>query len=191
MADQATIARPYAKALFETASSAQAVAPWHDVLCALSAVVANNQVADLLKDPNVVPGRWQVFFIEMINELAKDAANKLSESGLNNFLQLLLDESRLSALPEIYRLYREQQLLAENKLDVDVLSVTALSAEQKNHLHKKLEARFGMQVSMYFKQHPDLIGGLVIQSEKGVIDCSIRGALNKLATHLKKEVDNL
>ena len=191
MADHATTARPYAKALFELATQHQTIDAWYDVLRVLADIIDHPDVGPLLHDPNINANQWQQFLLDIIKTAAKHAAETIGDTELNQALELFIRVDRLTMLPALCRLYREQQLLATKQMDVEVLSVTPLTAIQQNTLQKNLATRFAAHIVMHYQQDAHLIGGLVIRTNQGVIDCSIRGALIQLATNLKQGVNNL
>ena len=53
MAERATIARPYAKAAFDYARGAKALAPWSKGLQAAAAIVADARLAEASKNPKL------------------------------------------------------------------------------------------------------------------------------------------
>ena len=55
MAEIATIARPYAEAVFKVADGEGRLAAWADVIARLAAIAANPAVAEIVGDPNVDP----------------------------------------------------------------------------------------------------------------------------------------
>jgi F-type H+-transporting ATPase subunit delta len=91
MAELATIARPYAEALFKACRTDLAVtAAWLDEL---AAIAANDQLLEFAHGPKVTA--QQTF--DVVAGVAKTA---LPEKA-RNFLRVLIDNNRLSALPEI------------------------------------------------------------------------------------------
>ena len=81
MAEKATIARPYAKAAFESARSHDAFDRWSTVLATASSVVQDERVARLLSSPRVKPEQLS----GLIGEIVGGA---LDEQG-RNFLSTL------------------------------------------------------------------------------------------------------
>ena len=63
MAERATIARPYAKAVFETALPARAFAQWSSGLGAAAEIVVDPRVTELIKNPELPPADIAEFII--------------------------------------------------------------------------------------------------------------------------------
>src|SRR5690349_18293296 len=91
MAELATIARPYAEALFKSAQSdVNGAAQWLDTL---AAIAGNAQLLQFADNPKVTS--QQVF--DVVSSVAKAP---LSEPA-KNFLRTVIENGRLAALPEI------------------------------------------------------------------------------------------
>jgi F-type H+-transporting ATPase subunit delta len=96
MAELATIARPYAEALFKaSAADLSGTAAWLDEL---AAIAGDEQLQQFAANPKVVD--TQVF--DLIRGIAKA---QLPASG-QNFLRAVIDNGRLAALPEIAAQFR-------------------------------------------------------------------------------------
>ena len=70
MAEPITIARPYARAAFQSASAASALAPWGQFLSRAAAWVRNAQIEPLIGDPRVPPAQ----LIGLLQELSRAGA---------------------------------------------------------------------------------------------------------------------
>ncbi len=176
MAEFSTIARPYAKAAFESSLESKALAEWSSVLELLALIANDEQVIAILTNPNInADQRLSVF--ESI------AGDKLTDK-LGNFLKLLSENDRLAALPAIYERFLALKAEHEKTIDVDLASAVALSEDQKALFATKLEAKLGRKVSIQNTVDSTLLGGVIIKAEDLVIDGSVRGKIAKLAESL-------
>ena len=177
MAEFTTVARPYAKAAFEHAMAANALAEWSNMINFSAAVVADEQMQDLLSSPH------------LSNDQQRDAVLSICEGKLDahgqNFIKLLSANNRLLALPQIAELFEHLKQEFEKTIDAHVTSAAELTAEQQDKLTKKLASKLGRQVNINVTIDKDLLGGLVIEAEDMVIDGSVRGQLAKLSETLK------
>ena len=176
MAERATIARPYAKAAFEYARDAGAFAPWSQGLRTAGEIVADPRVADLSKSP-------QFSTADVANLVTGVAGTKL-DAGMQNFVRVLAENHRLLLLPEIAAHYEELRSEVENTVDVEVVSAVALNADQQDTLSKALSTRLKRKVRMHTSVDADLLGGAVVRAGDLVIDGSLKGRLQRLATDL-------
>jgi F-type H+-transporting ATPase subunit delta len=175
MAEQATIARPYARAAFEAASAAGALPQWDQVLARASACVADPRVAALIGNPRVNTAD----LLQMIAEVA--GAADIHE---RNFLELLTANRRLALLPAIAAQYRAMRADAENTLDVTVTSAMPLTPEQSAKLSAALATRLKRQIRLSTEVDAGLIGGAIVRAGDFVTDGSLRGRLERLAIGL-------
>jgi F-type H+-transporting ATPase subunit delta len=176
VAERATIARPYAKAAFQYAQDAKAFADWSQGLKAAAEIVADPRVAALTKSP-------QSSQADLVAIIADVAGNKLN-AGMQNFLRVLAENHRLLLLPEILAHYEALRSDAENSIDVEVVSAVALNSAQADKLSQALSTRLKRKVRMQNSVDATLLGGAVVRAGDLVIDGSLKGRLQRLATEL-------
>ncbi|HMA00125.1 MAG TPA: F0F1 ATP synthase subunit delta [Steroidobacteraceae bacterium] len=176
MAERATIARPYAKAAFHHAREANELAAWSQALTRLAEIVADPRVAALTKSP-----QWSAADVA---SLVADIGGASLNDGMRNFVRVLAENHRLLLLPEIAAHYEEQRSAVENTVDVDVVSAVELDAAQSDKLSAALTKRLKRNVRMRTAVDPTLLGGAVLRAGDLVIDGSLKGRLERLATEL-------
>jgi F-type H+-transporting ATPase subunit delta len=178
MAERATIARPYAKAAFEYARVSNALAEWSEGLKAAAEIVADARVAALVTSP-----QWSAAgLVEFIGGVAGTRLN----AAMRNFLAVLAENRRLLLLPEIAAHYEVLRAQIENTVDVEVVSAVALDAVQADKLRQALDTRLKRRVRMQNRVDASLLGGAVIRAGDLVIDGSLKGRLERLATELAR-----
>jgi len=176
MAERITTARPYAKAIFALARQTHSLAATADGLTVGAQVVADPRVHSLLGSPHVTAAQ----LAELVNGIV---GPKLDEHG-RNFVSLLAANRRLGFLPEIAALFAQMKAEVENAVDVEVTSATALSPDQETRYAAALQKKLGRQVRLRTKVDQGLLGGAVLKAGDLVIDGSIKGRLERLATEL-------
>ena len=176
MAERATIARPYAKAAFHYAEDAKAFSEWSQGLKAAAEIVADPRVAALTKSP-----QWSQ--ADLVSVIADVADAKLNPA-MQNFVRVLAENHRLLLLPEISAHYEVLRAAVENTVDVEVVSAVPLDAAQADKLKSALSTRLKRQVRMRNTVDSTLLGGAVVRAGDLVIDGSLKGRLERLATDL-------
>jgi F-type H+-transporting ATPase subunit delta len=176
VAERATIARPYAKAAFEYARGANAFAEWSQGLRAVAEIVADPRVAQLTKSP-----QWSA--ADRVS-LITDVAEPKLDAGMQNFVRVLADSHRLLLLPEITAHYEALRSAVENTVDVEVVSAVPLDSAQADRLRVALSTRLKRKVRMQNSVDSTLLGGAVVRAGDLVIDGSLKGRLQRLATEL-------
>ncbi len=185
MADNNTIARPYAQAVFELANEADDLAAWSSSLETAGALLADGQVVAYLSDPAFSNEQRLEFLTGLF---AKAKASKISgkDKQGTNFLKLLLEYGRIGVMPEIAEHFEVFKADVENVVDVMVTSARAISKKQQDVISKALRERLGRDINLETEIDENLIGGAVIKAGDVVIDGSLRSRLEGLSIALSK-----
>lgn len=177
MAEQATIARPYARAAFEYAYAHNALKQWSDALIIAATVAADSRVAKLLNNPGVSPTQ--------IVDLIADIAGSKLDNASRNFIATLAVNRRIALLPQIAVMYEALRAEVENRAQADVISAAPLSDTQQKRLASALKKRLNRDVQLKCSVDPGLIGGAVIRCGDLVIDGSVKVRLTRLAAEVR------
>jgi F-type H+-transporting ATPase subunit delta len=101
-----------------------------------------------------------------------------------NFLKLLIENDRVSILPDVAEHFNALKLIVENSVDVTVTSAVPLDEAQKTAITLALKKRFAREIHMQTEIDETLIGGAIIRAGDVVIDGSLRSGLSGLANVL-------
>jgi len=185
MADNNTIARPYAEAVFEVARESGALAEVSDALATAGALFEDGRVAEFLGNPRLSDDERYAFLTGLF-----DAAGASLFAGDNmhgkNFLKLLIEYDRIDVLPEISVAFDELKAEVENTVDVIVTSAKPIDTAKLAGISKALASRLGREVNLDTAVDENLIGGAVIKAGDVVIDGSLRARLDGLSNALTK-----
>lgn len=174
MAELATIARPYAEALFKASrSDLGATAAWLDEL---AAIAANAQLQQFAGNPGVTV--TQTF--DVISGVAK---HQLPEAA-KNFLRTVIENGRLSVLPEIAAQFRVLKNAQSGSSDATVYSAFPLEGQALADLAATLEKRFGRKLNLKVELEPALIGGVRVVVGDEVLDTSVKARLEQMKVAL-------
>lgn len=176
MAELATIARPYANAVFDLAKNERTLDSWSRMLAVIDSTTTDATVRMLLDSPDM-PANAKAF------RLAEVCGDELDDRG-KKFLQALADNDRLTLIGDIREIFEELRAEEEKSLDVEVISAFDVSPEQSERLKVALGAKFEKDITIETRVDKRLIGGAIIRAGDVVIDGSVRGKLTKLAETL-------
>ena len=176
MLEKATIARPYAQAVFELAQESKGTSEWSASLELLNSIVSDAQMRLLMNNPNVSHQQLQDLVIEIGGEgFFKEA---------KNFIKVLVNASRLEYAPQIAQLFEAMRADVEGIVDVRANAAYEMDEAQLDSIAKAISARLGKKVKITTTIDESLIGGAVIRAGDSVIDASIRGRLSELSNQL-------
>ena len=174
MAELATIARPYAEALYKACGSElAATADWLDEI---AAIAANPQLQQFATDPKVTA--QQTF--DVLTSVAKKA---LSEKA-RNFLHTVIENGRLSVLPDIASQFRALVNAQAGSSDAIVYSAFAMDDASVADLAVTLEKRFGRKLNVRVELDPEIIGGVRVVVGDEVLDASVKARLEQMKVAL-------
>lgn len=177
MAENVTIARPYADAAFELAKGAGALGPWSDALDKLAAIIADPDIQGCISDPKLTA--------DQVYGLMVDVAGKSLNQDHQNFVRILVENERLIVLPEIRDLFVVLKNEHEGVKEANIASAFPIDDATLANLKADLEARFKVKLNVKVRLDPELIGGVRIAIGDEVIDASVRGKLASMAAALK------
>ena len=172
MSELATLARPYAAAVFKRAKETNATKEWSESLSFMSAVLENKDISVVIDNPKVNK--------QKLAELMLDICQEHSTVENSNFLKLLVHNNRLVLLPQIAKLYESYKAEDEGYVEVEVLAAYALSKEAKQSFSATLEKALGKKIHMNVAVDKSLIGGVLVRAGDRVIDGTIKGRLQHM-----------
>lgn len=175
MAELATIARPYAEALFQAAPQGEAGA-WAEQVSLLGQVAADPLLRQFAEDPKVDAN--QVF------DVIAAAVKQPLATGVQNFLRTVIDNSRLAALPSAAEQFRALVSARSGISDATVYSAYPIDAAALAEVVATLEQRFGRKLNASVVVEPELIGGIRVQVGDEVLDTSIQARLERMKVAL-------
>ena len=176
MSELATLARPYAVAVFKRAKETDSAKTWSKNLAFLAAVLSDKSISGVIDDPKVGKSALSTLLLDICE-------GQLDQEG-SNFLKLLIENNRLSLIAAIAEIFETYKAEDEGSIDVDVTTAFAFTKESKQSFNTTLEKAFGKKINMKIAVDSSLIGGVLVRAGDQVIDASVRGQLQQLAQRL-------
>jgi F-type H+-transporting ATPase subunit delta len=170
MAETATIARPYAEALFALADKSGSLAQWSDTLGQLAAIAQAPEMAPILGNPKVTAAQFVDLFTTSGDVPAEAKA----------LLQTLTENRRLEALPAVRDQFEHLKAEREGAVDAIVETAFPFQAGELESLVTDLERRFKRKVRPQVSVNKELIGGARVSVGDQVIDGTVRGKLDAM-----------
>jgi len=178
MAELATIARPYAEALYKACTGAAgadlgSVAAWVDEL---AAIAANPQLRQLADNPKVTADQVFAVFTGVARSALPDMAK--------NFLRTVIDNGRIDALPEVAAQFRALVNRRNGSSDAVVYSAFPMDSAALSEVGAALEKRFGRKLNLAVQLDESLIGGIRVVVGDEVLDTSVKARLEQMKAAL-------
>lgn len=176
MAELATIARPYAEALFKAVAPAEAGAVADEVE-AVAALGVHPQLLEFAADPRVGPAQVHDLVVSLVEQPVPGEA-------VRNLLRTVIDNGRLAALGEVAAQYRALVNARGGVADAVIQSAFPIEPAQLAEVVATLEQRFGRKLAARVDLDPTLIGGIRVVVGDEVLDASVRARLQKMKVAL-------
>jgi F-type H+-transporting ATPase subunit delta len=174
MAELATIARPYAEALFKSSHAGlEEASVWLDEL---ALIADDGLLQQFASDPKATD--LQVF--ELVTGVMK---TELPEQG-ENFVRTVIENNRLQALPEIAVLFRALKNAKGGSSEAVVYSAFPMDAAALAEVAVSLEKRFSRKLNVSVELDAALIGGIRVVVGDEVLDTSVKARLEQMKAAL-------
>jgi F-type H+-transporting ATPase subunit delta len=176
MAELATIARPYAEALFKASSNGadlNSTVAWVEEL---AAIAADPQLRQLADNPKVT--------VEQVLDVITGVARSALPDAARNFLRVIIENGRLDALPEVAVQFRGIVNRLNGSSDAIVYSAFPVEDTALNDISAALQKRFGRKLNLSVKIDASLIGGVRVVVGDEVLDTSVKARLEQMKAAL-------
>ncbi len=177
MSELATLARPYAAAVFKRSIQTGTIEKWSKSLAFMSAVLKDKEISAIVANPKVSRERLSTLMLDICQ-------GQVDEEG-ENFLKLLVQNNRLTLAPTIALQFEALKAESEGYVDVEVATAYAFSPEEKKSFTSTLEKTLSKKVHMNVTVDKSLIGGVLVRAGDRVIDGSIKGQLQHMQKTLQ------
>lgn len=171
MAELATIARPYAEALYRVAKSGN-LSAWSELVVEMAQAAAHPDVVALAHNPKVSAGQTAEAFLSVLKSSVTAEAK--------NFINTLTEYDRLTLLPEIAAQFHDLQNADTGSADAEIVSAFEMTDAQVKELAATLEKKFGRKLHPTVTVDSSLIGGVRIVVGDQVLDTSVRAKLQQM-----------
>ncbi len=178
MAENSTVARPYAQAVFELARAKGALAQWSEVLATLAEIARHPDIEAMVQDPAIDDDVACGIVSELCGDLLTDEVRRL--------IELLLENGRFTVLNEIHAQYEALRAEFERRARVEVVSAYELNAKQKSSISSAMKKRLGHDVELTTRTDKSLLGGAIVRVGDLVIDDSVVTQLDRLRVALSR-----
>lgn len=178
MAELATLARPYANAVFEVAKEEDRLDLWSRTLAVLVRALEEPEVQPLIASPIHSPAKKAITLTDILGD-------QLTES-MRRFVHVLAENRRLELLPEIREGFEVKLEEEQRTLTVEITTAVDLTDEEKKRFTDTLQQRFQRDISLANEIDPQVLGGALIRAGDTVLDGTVRGKLEKLRNQMQR-----
>jgi F-type H+-transporting ATPase subunit delta len=177
MAEAITVARPYAVAAWRHADAEGKADLWSEMLDFMADVVRNETMAKIVEDPRIDADQLSTLMLDI-------CGGRLNETA-ESFLKLLVENGKLGLMPDIASVYASMKSEAGGAVDATLLAAFPVNAKFEQEISTAMKKRLNREVNFRTEEDKSLLGGVIIRVGDTVIDASVKGQLEALASNLR------
>jgi F-type H+-transporting ATPase subunit delta len=178
MAELATVARPYAEAVFRSALERNELPQVADSLLLVAAIARDEQMRAVLLNPKVSA--------QQKKEIFNAAAGERLHDDVKSLVSMLVDNHRAVLIGPVEEQYQQLKHEHERVLRARITSAQPLTDSQREEIVSALEKRYGKKIEAELDVDATLLGGARVQVGDQVIHASVRDALAQMAAALTR-----
>lgn len=170
-----TIARPYAKAIFEIAMQNHSIKQWKKQLVLINQIISLHDIQKSLSgflSPRSLSSSLIFLLDEHLDEYSK------------NLIKLLAYNQRLKIFNNILKQFLQLEALYQKITIVELKSAYILQEEVVMKISLFLEKILSSKIKFIYKIHPYIMDGIIICIGDQIFDFSMRNHLQQLSSEL-------
>ena len=172
------IAQPYAEALVELAQKSHQLSSITKDMLTISEVLSSSKTLRSFLASPVINTKLKK---NVINEILTTQIGNIT----TNFISVLIDRNRITLFDTIVEKYLMLTYKLESTTIARLTTAIDLTSEQQNALINKLKLiTKSKEIKLITKIDTNLIGGFTLQIKSKIIDTSLLGQIQKMASYL-------
>lgn len=181
------VGKRYARALFDS-SSTQGLESISTLLDKVALQLASSDdLKKILANPSIPLNERRTCLISLSDAVVAKAAVDLNSGDrtiLLNFISVVFEASRLSAISEIASEFKKLVVALKRHVSIEVESAFPLTAEQLSVIQEGLGQKYKNLATTTIKDAPELLSGVRIKIGDTIVDSSVRGRLDSIKSKL-------
>lgn len=115
-----------------------------------------------------------------------DALKSQAMPHVQNFLEVLYQNRRLSLILEIFEQYKAEYRKETGTGQVTITSAVELNNQQLTKLVEQLKAKFDYKaIEVDQRVSPAILGGIIVEVDHKIIDGSLKTQLDQIAEQIR------
>lgn len=178
--DKKTVARRYARALFELVDEAGQLDPTYQELLALRQVITAN--------PQLISSLMSVQLTAAQKKSLVDTLKNGASQPVANLIQMVFDYGRMNDLVAIIDEFERRYDAHYQRVHADVVTAVQLDDSHKQELANALAKRLGASEVLIDNQvDPSILGGVIVKTASQTLDGSVRTKIEQIRRLLVKK----
>lgn len=175
------IAGRYAEALFQVGEETNSTTKlYEEVKAVVEVLKSNKDFYSVLKAPLITKGDKK--------DLVEKVFGSQISTNLNNFLKIIIDKDRVSAIEAVEKSYKVLLNEKNNIIEGIAITAVAMSQEEIKQLEAKLSSKYNKNVTLENKVDGSILGGVLVRLGNEEIDGTVKTRLAKMKYQLSQVI---
>lgn len=175
------IAGRYAEALFQVGEESNSTTKLYEELNAVvEALQSSKELDGAFKSPLVGKAEKK----QILEKVFGDHVS----ANLNNFLKIMIDKDRMSAINAVKKSYKELLNEKNNVIEGIAITAVAMSQDELKKLEEKLSSKYNKNVTLQNKVDESILGGVLVRLGNEEIDGTVKTRLSNMKNQLSQVI---
>lgn len=175
------IAGRYAEALFQVGEESNSTTKLYEEL---------NAVVDALQSSKELDGAFKSPLVGKAEkkQILEKVFGAHVSANLNNFLKIMIDKDRMSAINAVKKSYKELLNEKNNVIEGIAITAVAMSQDELKKLEEKLSSKYNKNVTLQNKVDESILGGVLVRLGNEEIDGTVKTRLSNMKNQLSQVI---
>lgn len=175
MSTKFTIARVYAKAIFDIAIDQNNINEWKSIIKFFSKISQNHQIQSLCC--NVLnPHKLSEILIAIYHDCRTEQLNPFAQ----RFIYIVSKNNRISLFPTIFEIFNNLHYVYMKSIQIEVISARELNKNQLKKITEIMMHRLSKTINIICHIDKNILAGIMIRIGDTIIDGSLKGRISRL-----------
>lgn len=175
MSNRFTIARIYAKAIFDVAIEQNNIDQWKLIIEIFSKISQNNNIRSLCSSL-INPKKLSKILISIYQDYQKNKLNLFAR----RFIYIITKNRRILLFPIIFKIFNNLHDIYLESVQIEIISARELNNNQLKKITEIMTHRLSKTINIVCHINTNILAGIIIRIGDTVIDGSLRNRISRL-----------
>lgn len=175
MSNNFTIARVYAKAIFDIAIEQNNIKQWQSIIKIFSKISQTDKIRSLCNSL-INPKKLSEILILIYQDYQKEKLNLFS----CHFIYIISKNKRVLLFPIIFKIFNDLNDIYIRSIQIEIISARQLNTNQLKKITEIMTHRLSKTINIICHINKNIIAGIIIRIGDTIIDGSLKNRILRL-----------